>query len=123
MYSHKRIRYFIYIYCFFLLLTLLSLYSNSCFDFHQTQGSRVFENIALGTFFVYITLGLGRPACLSKGGCLYAGADWLKHVCQSAAGERSATYFFPPTLIWSSRIVGVMKSLFDYFFCCWLFDT
>ena len=95
MYSYRRVRYFFFFFFFFsFLLILLLLHSNSCFDFHQTQGSRVFENIALGICFVYITMELGQSARLSKGVCLYAGPDWLKHVCQSAAGERSATYLF-----------------------------
>ena len=35
-----------------------------------------------GTYFLSITMVLGQPAGLSKEVCLYAGADWLKVVCQ-----------------------------------------
>ena len=31
----------------------------------------------------------GQPVGLSKEVCLYAGADWLKLICQSEGGERS----------------------------------
>ena len=39
------------------------------------------------TCFVHITVTLGQPAGLSKEVCLYAGADWLKLICQSEGGE------------------------------------
>ena len=42
-----------------------------------------------GTCFVYITLVFGGRASLSKEVCLYAGADWLKLICQSEGGEGS----------------------------------
>ena len=37
--------------------------------------------------FVYTTMVLGQPAGLSKSVCLYAGADWLRLVCQSEGGR------------------------------------
>ena len=40
--------------------------------------------------FVYTAVILGQPTGLSKGLCLYMGADWLKLICQSeGGGERS----------------------------------
>ena len=41
------------------------------------------------TWFVCFTVVCGQPTALSNEACLYAGADWLKLICQSEGGERS----------------------------------
>ena len=46
----------------------------------------VLEN-SMVTCFVHTTVTLGQPAGLSKEVCLYAGADWLKLICQSEGGQ------------------------------------
>ena len=45
---------------------------------------------ANGTWFVYTTPVLGQPTTLSMEVCLHLGADWLKVICQSEGGKRSA---------------------------------
>ena len=57
----------------------------------QPQGACmiiVFKN-STSTCDVYITIKLGQPAGMSKGMRLYTGADWIKLICLSEAGERS----------------------------------
>ena len=43
-----------------------------------------------GECFVYITVVLVQPVGWSAIVCLYIGADWLKLICQSQGGQRSA---------------------------------
>ena len=57
----------------------------------QPQGACmiiVFKN-STSTCDVYITINLGHPAGMSKGMRLYTGADSIKLICLSEAGERS----------------------------------
>ena len=77
------------------LLNLLCVWSKQQ-DVHsnittQTQGAciiTVFENNT-DMWFVYATMLLRQSVGLSKEACFYAGADWLKLICQSVGGWNS----------------------------------
>ena len=72
----------------------------------------IFEN-STGKCFVYITVVLVQPVGWSVMVCLYAGADWLKLICQSEGGQRSADKAGKPTFPAPCFPHGQKHSSFD----------